>query len=68
MSEATVADTSTKTVTFGGTKYDIQELGDDRYTVLLEGVPVGRVVYSFGCANGVAEGDALSEDDVTASA
>jgi len=66
MSETAVADTSTKTVTFAGTKYNIQELGDDRYTVLLEGAPVGRIVFSFGCANGVSESDSLSEDDMTA--
>jgi len=61
-----VADTETKTVTFGGTAYQIQALGDDQYTVLVKGVPVGRIVYSFGAANGVPEGDAISEDDLTA--
>ncbi|RLB50281.1 MAG: hypothetical protein DRI90_23860 [Deltaproteobacteria bacterium] len=66
MTEAAVANTSKKTVTFAGTTYDIQELGDDRYTVLLAGVPIGRIVFCFGCANGVSEGDSLSEDDVTA--
>ena len=66
MTDAAVADTSTKTVTFAGTTYNIQELGEDRYTVLLAGVPVGRIVYTFGCANGVTESDSLSEDDVTA--
>jgi hypothetical protein len=64
--EAAVADTSNKTVTFAGTTYNIQELAEDSYTVLLKGVPVGRIVYSFGAANGVPEGDALSEDDLTA--
>lgn len=64
--QAAVADTSTKTVTFGGKTYSIQPLSDDSYTVLLAGVPVGRVVYSFGTANGVPEGDALSEDDLYA--
>jgi len=64
--ESAVADTSSKTVTFAGTTYNIQELGDDNYVVLLAGVPVGRIVYSFGAANGVPEGDSLSEDDVCA--
>jgi hypothetical protein len=64
--ETAVADTSTKTVTFGGKTYNIQALGDDSYTVLLAGIPVGRIVYSFGAANGVPEGDAVSEDDMYA--
>jgi len=64
--EAAVADTSTKTVTFSGTTYNIQALGDDNYTVLLAGVPVGRIMFSFGAAQGVPEGDSLSEDDVCA--
>ena len=63
--DAAVADLSAKTVVFGGKTYSIQALGDDSYTVLLAGVPVGRVVYSFGAANGVPEGDAISEDDLT---
>jgi hypothetical protein len=62
---AAVADLSAKTVTFGGKTYAIQDLGDDSYTVLLAGVPVGRIVLSFGAANGVPEGDAISEDDLT---
>ena len=64
--QAAVADTSTKTVAFGGKIYNIQALGDDSYTVLLAGIPVGRAVYSFGAANGVPEGDAISEDDIYA--
>ena len=63
--EAAVADLNAKTVTFGGKTYSIQALGDDSYTVLVAGVPVGRIVLSFGAANGVAEGDAISEDDLT---
>jgi hypothetical protein len=30
------------------------------------GVPVGRIVYSFGAANGVPEGDAIGEEALTA--
>ena len=63
---AAVADLDAKTVTFSGKTFQIQALGDDSYTVLVAGVPVGRVVYSFGAANGVPEGDAISEDDLTA--
>ncbi len=55
-----------KTVAFSGTTYDIRALGDDEFTVLVKGVPVGRIVYSFGAGNGVPEGDAISEDDLTA--
>jgi hypothetical protein len=58
-----VADATAKTVTFEGTTYRIQELGDDSFTVLVAGVPVGRIVYSFGAANGVPEaGSPTSED------
>lgn len=60
-----VADLSARTVAFSGKTYSIQALGDDSYTVLVAGVPVGRIVYSFGAANGVPEGDAISEDDLT---
>ena len=58
--ETAVADTANKTVSFGGKTYQIQALGDDSYTVLVAGVPVGRIVYSFGAANGVPEGEARS--------
>lgn len=57
-----VADVPSRTVTFEGTTYAIQALGDDTFTVLVKGVPVGRIVYTFGAANGVPEGDAVGED------
>ena len=60
-----VADRDAKTVTFAGTIYQIQDLGDDQFTVLVAGVPVGRIVYSFGAANGVPEGSTISEEDLT---
>jgi hypothetical protein len=63
--QTAVADPASKTVAFAGKTYQIQALGDDSYTVLVAGVPVGRIVYSFGAANGVPEGDAISEDDLT---
>jgi hypothetical protein len=62
--DAAVADVASKTVTFGGKTYAIQAVSDDNYTVLLAGVPVGRVVWSFGAANGVPDGDSLSEDEL----
>lgn len=61
-----VADVQSKSVSFEGTHYTIQELGDDTFTVLVKGVPVGRIVYSFGAPNGVPEGDAASEDTLYA--
>jgi hypothetical protein len=65
-STAAVADVENKTVTFAGTTYAIQDLGEDTFTVLVKGVPVGRIVYTFGAANGVPEGDAASEDTLYA--
>ena len=64
--EAAVANLDAKTVTFASKTYSIQALGDDSYTVLIAGVPVGRIVLSFGAANGVPESDAINEDDLTA--
>jgi hypothetical protein len=61
-----IANAENKTVSLDGTTYSIQELGEDTYTVLHEGVPVGRIVYTFGAANGVPEGDAVSEDGLYA--
>ena len=61
-----IANTETKTVSLDGTTYAIQELGEDTFTVLREGVPVGRIVYTFGAANGVPEGDSVSEDGLYA--
>jgi hypothetical protein len=63
---AAVADVPSKSVVFEGPTYALQELGDDSFTVLVKGVPVGRIVYSFGAANGVPEGDAASEDTLYA--
>ena len=65
-SSAAIADVPNKSVSFEGTTYSIQELGDDTFTVLVQGVPVGRIVYTFGAANGVPEGDAASEDTLYA--
>lgn len=65
-SSSAVADVPNKSVSFEGTTYNVQELGDDTFTVLVKGVPVGRIVYTFGAANGVPEGDAASEDTLYA--
>jgi hypothetical protein len=34
--------------------------------VLVKGVPVGRIVYTFGSANGVPEGDTTSQEALDA--
>lgn len=60
---ANVADMS---VSFDGKAYKIQALSEDNFTVLLQGVPVGRIVYTFGAVNGVPEGDAVKEDTLYA--
>ncbi|HET9956742.1 MAG TPA: hypothetical protein VFQ61_19740 [Polyangiaceae bacterium] len=63
--QAAIANVADKTVTLSGKTYRIQALADDNYTVLLSGVPVGRIVYSFGAANGVPEGDSITEEELT---
>ncbi len=65
MSTPTV-DVAANTVSFEGITYRIQLLGDDAYTVLVDGVPVGRIVLSFGAPNGVPEGGTTSEDTLYA--
>jgi hypothetical protein len=64
--ETPIADVSANTVTYAGKSYTIRPLSDDAFTVLHEGVPVGRIVYSFGAANGVVEGDAISGEALDA--
>jgi hypothetical protein len=63
---ATVADVAAKTVTHEGKTYTMRPLSEDSYTVLVAGVPVGRVVYSFGAANAVVEGTDVTEEALTA--
>ncbi len=62
MSDTPVVDVSSKTVTHAGTTFTIRPLAEDEYTVLVNGVPVGRVVYSFGAANAVVESKDVTED------
>ncbi len=61
-----IADPAASTVTYETKTYAVQALDNDEFTILLAGVPVGRIVYSFGAANGVPEGTALSEEALTA--
>jgi hypothetical protein len=43
----------------------MRPLSDDAFTVLVDGVPVGRAVYSFG-ANAVVESPDVTEEVLTA--
>jgi hypothetical protein len=61
-----VADVAGMSVSLNGTAYKIQPLAEDTFTVLVAGVPVGRIVYTFGAANGVPEGGTVDEDTMYA--
>lgn len=63
---APVVDVAAKTVSYKGTTYIMRPLAEDAYTVMLEGVPVGRVVFSFGAANAIVESDKIDEDGLYA--
>lgn len=52
-----VVDVSSKTVTHAGTTFFMRPLTENSFTVLVNGVPVGRVVFTFGTANAVVEGE-----------
>jgi hypothetical protein len=65
MSQTAIANVEEQTVTLGSTTYKIQPLAADTFTVLVDGAPVGRIVYTFGAANGVPEGGSVSEDTLT---
>lgn len=57
-------DVNSNSVKVGSATYSVQALDADQFTVLLTGVPVGRIVYTFGAANGIVEGD-ISEELLT---
>lgn len=59
-------DVAAKTVTHEGRTFTMRPLADDQYTVLINGVPVGRVLYVFGSANAVVESEDITEDALTA--
>ncbi|HLM75781.1 MAG TPA: hypothetical protein VK459_23865 [Polyangiaceae bacterium] len=60
------ADVAARTVTHEGKTFTMRPLSEDSYTVLVDGVPVGRVVFTFGAANGVVESPDITEDALTA--
>lgn len=66
MSELPIVDVKSNTVTHAGHTMVMRPLSDDAFTVLIEGEPVGRVVYTFGAAMAVAESDKVTEDELTA--
>lgn len=61
-----VVDVANKTVTHEGRTVTMRPLAEDSYTVLVAGVPLGRVVYSFGAANAVVESPDITEEALTA--
>lgn len=61
-----IVDLESSTVTHGDKTFFMRPLSDDAFTILVEGVPVGRAVYTFGAANAVVENDSVTEDALTA--
>ncbi len=61
-----VVDLEARTVTHAGTTFSMRALSEDAVTVLIAGVPVGRVIYSFGAANAVVESPDVTEPVLTA--
>lgn len=61
-----VVDVEARTVTHAGKTFYMRPLAEDVFTVLVDGVPVGRAVYTFGAGNGVVESDAVTEEALTA--
>ena len=54
-------------MTHAGTTFIMRPLSEDVFTILVDGVPVGRAVFTFGAANGVVEGEhAFTEEVLTA--
>lgn len=57
-----VVDFSSKTVTHAGTTFLMRPLAEDSFTVLVNGVPIGRVIFTFGAANAVVESPDVTEE------
>lgn len=62
---APVVDVDAKTVTHAGKTFTMRPLSQDAYTALIDGVPVGRVIYTFGAAMAVVESSEVTEDVLT---
>jgi hypothetical protein len=61
-----VVDVSSRTVTHEGKTFVMRPLAEDSFTVLVDGVPVGKAVYTFGAANAVVDGTEVTEDTLYA--
>ncbi len=62
MSTTPVVDLDAKTIVHAGRQFVMRPLAEDSFTIMEDGVPVGRAVYVFGTANGVVESDTVTED------
>lgn len=60
-----IVDVKSNTVTHAGKTFVMRPLAADSYTALIEGVPVGRVIYTFGAANAVVEHATVTEEALT---
>jgi len=61
-----IVDLPSSTVAHAGLTFVMRPLSEDAFTVMLEGEPVGRLVYTFGTANAVVESDKVTEEVLTA--
>jgi hypothetical protein len=61
-----VVDVKSNTVNYAGKSFFIRPLSEGSFTALIDGVPVGRLVYVFGSAEAVAESETVTEDELTA--
>ncbi len=62
---APVADTKTNTVTHSGRSFFMRPLNENSFTVIENGVAVGRVLEVFGSAQGIAEHESVTEEMMT---
>lgn len=60
-----IVDLTSNTVTHEGRTFYMRPLSEDAFTVMVDGQPVGRLVYTFGAANGVAESPTVTEELMT---
>lgn len=62
---APVADKASNTVTHSGRTFFMRPLNENSFTVIENGVQMGRVLEVFGSAQGVAEHESVTEEMVT---
>lgn len=60
-----VADKATNTVTHSGRTFFMRPLNENSFTVIENGVQMGRILEVFGSAQGVAEHESVTEDMLT---